>query len=242
MKRSMIVSSLLACWLVAVEASAVVITSNDFNAFQAAVQNAAPGTTFTFNLGANSTITFSSQVIVPNNITFVGSNAVAFDGGGTSSLFFIPTTSSDSFSGFTFQNASGSPGVSGAIQCQGQVAVANSTFSHNHSTNTGGAISGNSNVSNCIFEFNDASNAGGAISSGGSLGMLLVNNCSFISNQAGNAGGAITGNAQITNSLFANNSAGNSGGAIAAGNNPQTLLVENSTLAFNHAMNAGGRN
>src|SRR5262249_12499909 len=120
-------------------AANVAITSNNFTAFATAVQSAAPGTTFSFNLGANSTITFTHFITVPNNIAFVGNGAVTFDGGGTSSLFFIPATSNVNFSGLTFQNSPGD-GNSGAINSQGHLTVTGCSFLGNQAINVGGAI------------------------------------------------------------------------------------------------------
>jgi len=177
------------------------------------VQSAAPGTTFAFNLGANSTITFTHYITVPNNITFVGSGAVIFDGGGASSLFFVPATFNASFSGFTFQNSPGD-GNSGAINSQG------------HLTVTG-----------CSFLGNQAINVGGAIYS---EGQGTVTDSWFYNNYAGNCGGALLGNLHVSNCTFASNSAGNTGGAISAGGAPYSMFIENSTFFSNHAGSAGG--
>src|SRR5262249_22498398 len=88
--------------------SAVVITSNDFNSFAAAIQSASSGTTFAFDLGTNSTITFAHPILIPSSIIFVGANAVTFDGAGLSSLFHVDGAGSNvSFSGCTFQNGNG---------------------------------------------------------------------------------------------------------------------------------------
>ena len=240
MKRSIVVSALLAGWLATLEASAVVITSNDFNAFQTAVQNAAPGTTFTFNLGSNSTITFISFITIPNDITFVGDNAVTFDGGGKSLLFFIPTTSSGSFSGFTFQNASGTDANSGAIISSGQLTVTNSSFFHNHAVNNGGAIDGNMHVSNCVFAFNDAGNTGGAVSTGGGPFTMFVENSTFFSNYAGNTGGAVSGGTAsetLLNDTIYGNSSLNVGGGV-ENDSRGTMLIKSSLIAGNTSFTA----
>jgi hypothetical protein len=213
-------------------ASAVVVSSNNFTAFAAAVEGASPGTTFTFNLGANSTIFFDRAITVPNNITFSGNNAVTFDGGGSVSLFAIPTTTTATFSGFTFQNASASSG--GAIASSGQLNVDNSSFFHNQAINSGGAILGNMRVTNSVFAFNDAGNTGGAVSCGGGSFNMFVENSTFYANHAGNTGGAVRGGTLseiLRNVTIFGNSAGVGGGVD--NDSRGVMLIESSLIAGN---------
>lgn len=227
-------------------ARAAVITSNDFNAFAAAVESASAGEIFTFNLGSNSTIFFERSILIPTtNLTFNGQEAVTFDGQDTTGMFHIPTTSSAGFSGFTFQHGSRFEG--GAILVNGQVTVSDSLFFDNFASNTGGAISANNTtgsitVTNSTFLQNSVNNSGGAITSSGKLNVF---GSTFRENTANNASGAINaaswgGEMRISSSLFVGNDVGNSSGAldVAAQNFP--IIIENSTFTQNHADNSSG--
>jgi len=236
MIRAIIVLSITAGCLSSHQAPAnVVITSNDFNSFAAAVQNAAPGTTFNFNLGSNSTITFTHNITVPSGVTFEGGNAVTFDGGGSTLLFYVPSTSSVTFSGFTFQNAGGIDANSGAIISNGQLTVTGSRFFHNHAANNGGAILGNMRVSNCVFAFNDAGNTGGALAPQ-ALAPCLIENSTFYANHAGNVGGAICGGViggMLLNDTIYGNSCGNVGGGVENDYRSASLSIQSCLIAGN---------
>lgn len=225
-------------------ANAITITSNDFDAFAATVAGAPAGTTIDFNLGANSTIHFTRRIELSSNISFVGNNAVTFDGDNNTSLhamFYVLPSATANFSGLTFQNGY-SPNAGGAIIAAGPVNIANSSFFHNTAENAGGAIDAFSqvNVVNSSFIENTAGNAGAAMSTDGLTGQLNVTDSSFFHNTAGNVGGGIYGNMHVVGSVFAFNLAGNTGGGVAAGGTSVDLLIENSTFYANTAGNVGG--
>ena len=230
----------LTCAPVAI-ASAIEITSNNFDAFAATIASAPSGTSVTFNLGANSTIHFAHPITVPNNLTFVGGGNVTFDGDGTSSLFIVPTSETTSFSGFTFQNGSAFNG-GGAIDSEGQTTIHDSSFFHNNSGNVGGAIGslsaahGNVSIYGSVFAYNHAINVGGAIEAGS---FIQVENSTFFSNSAGNGGGAIdagSGSNFLRNVTIYNNAGGQArGGGVSAG--PfGTLQITSSLIAGNSEM------
>jgi len=230
--------------------SAVVITSNDFNSFAAAVQSAPPGTTFTFALGSNSTIPFAHPIRLPSNTTFIGNNGVIFDGGGASSLFGMDSSSSNvSFSGCTFQNGYSSNN-GGAIGTDGGLTVSNCSFLNNRCVNNGGAIASFLNgppitVTNCLFVGNQASNNGGAILCGSRT--TLIENSTFTANHAGNNGGAIVAASDgpigeiprttIINDTIFGNSCGNNAGGVETGDSffthATTTYIFSSLIAGN---------
>ena len=144
-------------------------------------------------------------------------------------------------------------------QKAGSVAVSASTFDHNTSGTTGGAIyvEGTTlSVNNGTqFSNNHAESYGGAIYVYGVETGLTVNGATFTSNSSGKSGGAISlwsdgkvgGDQQfeINNAVFDNNSATSKGGAIAwlqteyTAKDGQQLSITNSTFTHNSAANGG---
>ena len=112
----------------------------------------------------------------------------------------------------TISSNSGGDGA-GVYAFIGTLTVANSIFSGNHGTGSGGAI---------------LQNAGGT---------LTISNSTFSANTALYGGGIVaTGTNSVTNSTFSGNSADDSGGGI---DNIGTLTLTNSTFSGNGAPNGG---
>ena len=144
-------------------------------------------------------------------------------------------------------------------QKAGSVAVSASTFDHNTSKTTGGAIyvEGTTlSVSNGTqFSNNHAESYGGAIYVYGVETGLTVNGATFTSNSSGKSGGAISlwsdgkvgGDQQfeIKNAVFNANTAESKGGAIAwlqtetSAKEKQGLFIADSTFTNNSAANGG---
>lgn len=135
----------------------------------------------------------------------------------------------------------------GAIHHQGtELVITNSTFSGNESkTGNGGAIfaSNSTTIESSTFTNNQADLSGGAFSYMGTEDEASILDSSFTNNSA-ESGGAInhTRMMTVTHSTFSENSASGRGGAIHSNvsQNGTVLVVLNSTLFHNEAVNWGG--
>ncbi len=231
----------LCCWQRA--AAQLTITSNDFDAFAAAVAAAAPGTVVDFNLGADSTIHFTHAITLSSDITFNGNSAVVFDGGDSTDLFHVNSAVTANFSGLTFQHGL-AINAGGAIYSGfGQTNITNSSFFYNHSNNVGGAVYGNLHISGSTFAYNDAGNTGGAVSAGGSSVNIVVDNSTFFGNLAFNTGGAIDGGTETVvlrnSTVFGNSSEAFGGGGVGM-DERGTFVIQSSIIAGNYSSNFGG--
>ena len=185
-----------------------------------AVADASPGDTITFSV--TGTITLTSAVIIPKNLTISGPGAanLTISGGGTTNVFVIPSSFSVNISGLTIANGFTGSNGGGIFNQNGNLTVSNLTFSNNRASTYGGGIYGNG-------------------------GTLTVSNCTFTGGNAAYGGGIMLQNAPLTvsNSTFASNTVGSWGGGIFFDgyNNPaNTLTVLNSTFSANSANSGGG--
>ncbi|WP_298521340.1 Ig-like domain repeat protein [uncultured Methanobrevibacter sp.] len=118
--------------------------------------------------------------------------------------------------------------------------IANSSFSNNRATKSGGAIECNAtkmNLTNTIFESNYAQNGSALCRESGATGGFGYNN-TFIRNQAEIAGAALAWmkaeNIYINNYTFIDNTAGFSGGAIYVGEDSTNCTVAYSRFSGNN--------
>ena len=196
--------------------------------------------------------------LIITNCTFSGNSAgvggraggaVYNDIGGSVSI-----TNSNFTGNSSISSDSNIPGGGGAIFSDGQLSIANSSFSTNSVTGAGGAISngGQLTITNSTFDANSAAsnlfeNVGGAIYNG-SEATLSIADTSFSSNSAVDAGGAVDnyGTLSVTHGTFSANSAPGSGvagsgsglgGGIAAAG---TISISDSIFSDNSAPQDGG--
>ena len=129
----------------------------------------------------------------------------------------------------------------GGICSEGNIALANCTFSQNLSQNDGGAVyaSGNLEAVDCRFSKNTSNFGAGAVKVLGNN--FTATNCTFSENTAKFAGGAIDDYREtvsiVTNCAFTKNSADDSGGAISASGN---FAVNECTFSKNFSKEGGG--
>jgi len=186
----------------------------------------------TFSGVGNVNSTISKNHTSGGSLTFIGAgiNKTFIDGGNTSWLINIGSTSTVNLINITFINGK-ITGSGGAIASNGKLSVYNSSFENNNATSSGGVIytgsgSGSLTVSNSFFINNYATKDGGAIYS---YSICNISNSEFVNN-SGRSGGSvyISGGADryssVTNSTFLNSVATQNGGSLYAS---YTSVVDN---------------
>jgi len=174
----------------------------------------------TFSGVGNVNSTISKNHTSGGSLTFIGAgiNKTFIDGGNTSWLINIGSTST--------------------------VNLINITFINGKITGSGGAIASNGELSvyNCSFENNNATSSGGVIYTGSGSGSLTVSNSFFINNYATRDGGAIYSYSicNISNSEFVNNSGRSGGSVYISGGADRYSSVTNSTFLNSVATQNGG--
>jgi hypothetical protein len=211
-----------------------------------------PSNTIQFSMAG--TISLGSTLpTITRDLTITGpttSPGITIDGGGKAQLIQMAPGATLNLQFLTLAHGSvtgsggsafGSSAFGGAIDNEGTLSVANSTFSANHATGGAGTTIGGSGF-------------GGAILNNGTL---TITNSTFSENQATGAdtvsggqggdgvGGAIqnSGTLSVANSTFsANQATGVAGGEAIGGAiySVGTLTVTNSTFSANHAPGIGG--
>lgn len=198
---------------------------------------------FSYGGGAGIYNTYNGKVTIANS-TFLSNTVTAFSVTGGGAIYNdrgVVNIDHSFFDG----NHSDHPG-GGAIYSRspGVLTVSNSVFSNNSAYFGGGGIYafGTVTITNSTFEGNFANYAGAInTSTFGEASQISIINSTFSHNSAAYDGGAIFNNANtnISNSTFSGNKA-QSGGAIVNGNIAGGLTVNNSTIAYNSAITAGG--
>lgn len=240
-------------WAVCAQAGQVVVTSaadNGPGTLRQTIAQASDGDTLLLQVA--DTIFVDSQLTINRSVVVLGNGAV-LHGRHQTRLATIPALVSVSFDSMAFvagnAKASGAKDYTiggGAIQCRGNLTLTGCLFSNNIA-GFGGAI-----------EFN-------GLNDKQYFGNITISNCSFINNVASqdtanlfygyqSYGGAIFAAAneslfrnfkmQIINSTFSGNMAKEMGGAmyLLHSGNPvmDSVLIFNSTITQNEAMNGGG--
>ncbi len=193
-----------------------------------------------------------------------GASILTISGGGALELFSITSGASVTFENVTLSSGAASSG--GAIMNLGNLTLTSDTLSGNSANYYGGAVYNNGGtltVNGSTFSGNSAlyglggaidnsgtatisssTFTGGAAYQGGAIdnkgGTLSITN-SILNNNSGTLGGAVFNNANATiiGSTIANDNTSFDGGGIANDLNG-TLMIVNSTIAFNHAGQTGG--
>ncbi len=233
------------------------------NCTQAGLAAAAvSGGSVTFNCGT-STISFTNEISLPNDVTIDGGGVITLDAGGRNTRFFHPAyQKSITLKNITLQNANytstntndpGGAAVKGewqSIITLNNVKVLNNTFNSNagNSGDFGGAIfvaGGVLTVDASTFSNNVSNNGGGsAIHAIGAN--VTIRTSTFANNHStgqGNGGAFYNDNVQgdngfviIQDSTFTNNSSYAEGGAIRSNlyNKGQSATFERLTFSGNH--------
>jgi hypothetical protein len=183
-----------------------------------AIDNAAcDGGTINFDIAGPGphTISLASSLFVETELTILGpeTESVILDGGGTTELMLVDSAAEVGMSNLTFAN--GYSGVEGAALLNfGFVSLTNMLFTGNTSEVAGGAITneGFMDIANTTVSGNSTAGNGGGIFNCDS-GLLFLLNVTITNNQAGNLGGGLY--------------------------NITDVLLENSIIAGNTALNAG---
>ncbi len=188
--------------------------------------NTAGGSSGAIDNDANGTLTIATSSISDNT---AGSNGGAIDNNGTltiSNATLSNNSSTDDANGF-----------GGAIQntANGTLTISNATLNSNSGVSSGGAIenNGTATITDSTLDGNSAADSGGAIDNFG--GTLTITGSTLSNNTAGGSGGAIWTDTALTiqSSTISGNSASDFGGGI--GMFDGTVVIANSTLAFNIA-------
>ncbi len=204
------------------------------------VAAAAPGDTVTFAVTGTIALT-SGEITIPVDLAITGPGAsqLAIDGGGSSSLFYVPADVTVSISGLALTGGYAAEGDGGAIYNDGTLTVDNCRLTGNTADFYGGAIlnNGTLTITSSSLTGNTATeDYGGAIED---YGTLTIRNSTLSDNIAGSDGGAMSldgGEATLVNVTFAHNSSGGIGGAIWGNDTP--AIVHNTLVAEN--TDAGG--
>ena len=197
------------------------------------------------------------------NLTFTGGSAAgcngACGGGAISNPNGSLTVIDSTFSGNIATGAALGPPSGGAILSAGPLTVTGSTFTNNQAlAGNGGAIhAGFATIANTRFSNNASTGSGGA-GRGGALyaapgignGIAMqIAGSSFTGNTAGDVGGAIykagstyVHSFSVANSTFSGNSAQVNGGALALGAafGQGTIKVTNATISGNSVVSGTG--
>ena len=218
-------------------------------AFDAALAAAnSGGGTITFNCGAaTKTITFTSEkALLATNITINGSDRIILSGGNSTRFFFVNGGVTFNLQHITLREGKSLAG-GGAIESAGaQVILESVQLLANHANDQGGAVycyvgtGGTLTVSDSVFQ-NNTSLKGAAIYNDGCA--ATVSNSVFLTNQAvGGLGGAVynadTATLVVNNSRLQGNSALDGGGLYNAHGATATLNAV--TLEANNGGYGGG--
>jgi len=229
----------VASWASAVNAADVVVSSCTKAGFAAAFNsaNGSGGGTITFS--CTGTIAVTSAYQVNSALRIDGGNKITFDGGNSTSLFYVNNGKSLTLLRLHLQHAAAGAAVDNYY---GSVTVAESTFDHNSAGAFygGGAIHSNGGdlaIYSTTFTSNSAG-IGGAIENFN--GPTYVFNSTFTGNTASDGGGAIWSNfliSAVSSTFTTNQSSAGEGGAISGG---PTLFVDRSQFTGNTAGTTGG--
>lgn len=206
--------------------------------------------TITFNIPANSTITFTSQVPLNRSLFINGFTAtnLTVSGGNTHRIFDVGNNATVRMAGFTLSNGNGFDGTShshgGAVRVNPStnLLMTQMTISNNSVNST--SFFGAGIVNNGSLSLTESTVTGNTVGGGiANFDVLNINRSTIYNNQALIGGGIYidisSSLAQITNSTITNNSATFEGGGIRSGGNGVTLL--NNTIVNNTtAMPNGG--
>ncbi|NJL04724.1 MAG: hypothetical protein HC911_07400 [Chloroflexaceae bacterium] len=183
------------------------------------------GGTLTFNCGtAPHTIRITRALNITTATTINGGGAVTLDGDNATRLFSVSSNGQLTLTAITLSGGNAGTGNGGAINNNGGVVTLDGVVLTGNRARSGGALYngvGTATIRNSTFANNTATEGGGAINyyhENRPRISMTVEASTFTANTA-NIGGAI--------------SAGGSGGAT------QALLIVNSTLAANSAVNSG---
>jgi predicted outer membrane repeat protein len=196
------------------------------------------------------TITLTSGALdinQPVTIQGPGINDLTVNGNGADSIFDTRNSLFNSIINISSMKLTGGKAVTGgAIVGSFQSITLNSVvFTGNSATMDGGAISMSAGLSltanDCTFTNNTAGTFGGAIELDQIFGHVTLERCTISGNTAQTAGGFYTAGAYllVDNSTIANNVAlnGNGGGLQSIA---ATCIVRNSTIVGNSCASAGG--
>jgi len=199
---------------------------------------ATSGGTVTFNCGT-ATISFTSEISLPQDVTIDGGGVITLDAGGSNTRFFHPAYQKS----LTLKN----------------ITLQNANYSSNNTNDPGGAAvkgewQSNITLNNVkVLNNNFHSNAGNSGDFGGAIyvagGVLTVDASTFTNNISYNSGGsaihAIGANVTIRTSTFTGNqSTGQGNGGAFYNDNVQGsngfVVIQDSTFTNNTAYAEGG--
>ncbi len=229
----------------------VVTNTNDSGAgsLREAIATACPGSTITFGLPANLTITLTSGELALNkNLTIQGPGArlLTVSGNNASRVFLIPVGVTAIINDLTVTGGNGvgdNSGLGGGIRNWGSLTLNRSAVSGNTATFFGGGIQNLAGGTLTLHQSTISGNRTDSNGGGGGIensGTLLVINSTISGNQANNSGGGSGGGiwtggpVTLVNSTITGNAAagpGSTGGLYRSGNAVVTL--KNTIIAGN---------
>jgi CSLREA domain-containing protein len=213
----------------------VLLDSNVAKMHSNALQDSAPGF-------GGAVLTIAGSTITIDNAQFT--NNVAGNSGGAiyNDQNTQLTITNSKFTSNTAQGLfAGGGGYGGAIISEGNVAVADSTFTSNTSKVAGGALStkfGIASISKSTLSGNSSANGGGIVAYSGTLS---ATDTIISANTATQNGGGVlnsTAQATLTRTTMTSNSAGGGGGA--AFNDRGVLTIKDSSITLNKSHGSGG--
>ncbi|MBB1077630.1 DUF1566 domain-containing protein [Rhodoferax sp. 4810] len=253
---------LVSLMLISLSAQAYDVTNTDDSgagSLRQAIIEASAGDTIDFDpLLAGQTIALVSEITIDKSLTIDGSSAPGLiisgdtdsDGDGDVRVFYVNSGIEVTINHLTI--ADGRADQGGAIYHSGgaQLTINDVIFSHNEAINShGGAIyidtNSNVDITRSIFTGNTAPRGGAIfVANISAAGIVNIKQSSFTNNGANSdgMGGAICitngVNVFIEQSTFSGNTTDDACGAIV--NYYGNLVIKNSTLTGNYALNVGG--
>jgi predicted outer membrane repeat protein len=209
----------------------------------------------------NQTITVTSPITINKGIKIDGTTQnVTISGNNANGIFSVnpPVGKIVVINNLTMTNGTRPGGTSGGaiVAFEGDLQLANDTFSNNVGGLGGGAVAwspatgGSLTVSNCSFSGNQSNGDGGALWAWSKGGAINITNTAFTNNIADDNGGAVyakggpTVTLSVTNNCqFNNNTATDgSGGAIYTpkDNTSVSMVLDSSSFAQNKCQRVGG--
>ncbi len=191
-----------------------------------------------------SRITLTSEIVIFNTLTLIGSgaNVLTIDGGVGENRIFYSNQATVNISGITLTGGNGAganrSGLGGAILAQNGSLMLDSVRVEGNTAHTGGggvlSIDGTTSVVNTTFSFNTSSNScGGLYNSGGTLTVVNSTISGNINNSpVSNVGGGLcnlNGTTTLRHVTITNNKATEGGG----------IFHRNGTLNFSNTIVAG---